>query len=250
MGSTFISEFVPKTTEVADAFATYTHLRDRDLYERGHGGYTGSFAEVPNLYSRPASGPLTLVEAHSLANERCESGKVCKWEPAEAIPVRKTVSERKVTVSVVMTGSPSWEATWEAAAAAVKLRPGEHVAAVRIVDSGAPKRKVAVTATKGRAVTRYFVVIDERAPAWSAGFATQAEARAALADSLRRPAFPSSPFGTDRSGEVIAITRREDGAGLVEGSSVVAAQRQKAEVTIQATTGEVGGWLIYAVASC
>ena len=250
MGSQFISEYVEKNEWITTPRAAFEYLQGRDRYERGHGGYTGSFAEVNGVVPLVDFEPQTLAAAERIAKQRDEAGLVLKWEHAEAIPVRKVASERKVQVTVTMTGDTGYLAEQAVAAGAVKLRLGEHVAAVVVQERQPARRKVSVVATKGQAATRYFVVMDDvfRMPTWSDGFATQAAARAALAEELRSEHTTHSY--QDRSGEVVAITRREDGSGLVEGTSVRVSQRCRFEVTIQTTTDEVGGWLIYAVASC
>ena len=250
MGSQFISEYVEKNEWITTPRAAFEYLQGRDRYERGHGGYTGSFAEVNGVVPLVDFEPQTLVAAERIAKQRDEAGLVLKWEHAEAIPVRKVASERKVQVTVTMTGDTGYLAEQAVAAGAVKLRLGEHVAAVVVQEHQPAKRKVSVASTKGRPVTRYFVVMgnDSRMPPWSDGYATQAAARAALAEELRSERTTQSH--QDRSGEVIAIIRREDGSGLVEGTSVRVSQRCRFEVTTQTTTDAVGGWLVYAVASC
>ncbi|MCL4414043.1 MAG: hypothetical protein M1522_04730 [Actinobacteria bacterium] len=250
MGSQFISEYVEKNEWITTPRAAFEYLQGRDRYERGHGGYTGSFAEVSGVVPLVDFEPQTLVAAERIAKQRDEAGLVLKWEHAEAIPVCKVTSERKVQVTRTVAGIADYRAEQAAAIGAVRLRPGEHVAAVVVQERQPARRKISVAATKGQAVTRYFVVMDDvfRMPTWSAGYATQSAARAALAEELRSE--HSTRSCQDRSGEVVALTRREDGSGLVKGTSARVSQRCRFEVTIQTTTDEVGGWLIYAVASC
>lgn len=244
MGSQFIIEYVEKTGLIATARTAFEYLQGRDRYERGHGGYTGSFAEVNGVAPLVDLEPQTLVAAERIAKQRDEAGLVLKWEHAEAIPVRKVTSERRVQVTRTVAGIADYRAEQAAVTGAVKLRPGEHVAAVVVQERQPARRKISVTATKGQAVTRYFVVMDDvfRMPTWSDGYATQSTARAALAEEVRSKHTTRSY--QDRSGEVVAITRREDGSGLVEGTSARVSQRCRFEVTTQTTTNKVGGWLL------
>lgn len=69
------------------------------------------------------------------------------------------------------------------------------------------QKKTRTVTTDGQRVTKYFIVNpdSETMPKWDDGFASQAEARKNLNDNL--------PIGSSQ--EIIAITRRDTGAGLV-----------------------------------
>ena len=69
------------------------------------------------------------------------------------------------------------------------------------------QKKTRTVTTDGQRVTKYFIVNpdNETMPKWDDGFTSQAEARKNLNDKL--------PIGSTQ--EIIAITRRDTGAGLV-----------------------------------
>lgn len=69
------------------------------------------------------------------------------------------------------------------------------------------QKKTRTVTTDGQRVTKYFIVNpdNETMPKWDDGFTSQAEARKNLSDKL--------PIGSTQ--EIIAITRRDTGAGLV-----------------------------------
>lgn len=129
-----------------------------------------------------------------------------KWEVGEFIEVLGTASTRTAKVEVDQSGRELFENQCDepdALNALVTLGPDEFVAKV---EASVPKerRKVTVTAQKTKAVNRYFVVASEdgwRLPKWEEGYATQAEARAAMKARLRafKPTAPRrAPWRSSR----------------------------------------------------
>ncbi|MHB1772073.1 MAG: hypothetical protein ACYCST_10070 [Acidimicrobiales bacterium] len=245
MGSCFIDEFVEMSAKVPSPFAAYEYLHARDLHDHGHGGYTGSWAEVPGLV-RAAIAPFDLPAARAYAYDRDVSGAVRKWETGEFVSVSADdpSTERAVTVSVHEDVRRAVEqADWLSLTALVDLLPGEHIAAVTPETANTTRRhKVTVSVPQGKVVTRFFVIAkDGRLPTWDSGYATQSAARLELAVYLTRHWAP-------HSAEVVAIRRRENGEPLVKGTSEVTS-KTTLTVTIKTRTDDIAGWYCYAVAS-
>src|SRR5690606_36984103 len=99
---------------------------------------------------------------------------------------------------------------------------------------------------EGKAVTRYFVVpAGGTMPKWDDGYASMAEARAAIRDGSACPSFSRG----DIEVEVIAMTRREGGGGMLTGKRSVKTQTLQCRVQTRrliapATVGTTrAGWI-------
>jgi len=245
MGAYFIDEFVEMSAKVPSPRAAYEYLHARDLRDHGHGGYTGSWAEVPGIV-RAAIAPFDLPAAMKYAHNRSISGAVQKWETGEFVSVSADdpSSERTVTVSVnddVRRAVEQFD--WSSLAVLVDLLPGEHiVTAVPEMTSTSRRHKVMVSTPRGEAVTKFFVIAkDGRLPAWDSGYATQSAAYSALAAYLA--GHPAPHYA-----EVVAIRRRENGEPLVKGASEVTS-KTTLTVTIRTATDDIAGWYCYAMAA-
>jgi hypothetical protein len=85
MGATTFFTTAPGET----AEAAFRAARDRALYERGHGGYTGSVAEK-HEFVMIQHRPLPEREAATLADRLIEEGDRRiddKWGPAGCVPL-------------------------------------------------------------------------------------------------------------------------------------------------------------------
>lgn len=253
MGATYIQELVSKIGHEIGSCATieadtprdaYTQLHRRDGAAYGCGGYTGSWAEVPGVVAAP-SGALNRAEALRYADSRIDGNHVVKWENGEYVPVYGVAGSRTVTVEVDEEHRKMYNAhlrDLECDArinALAGLKPGEYVAKIT---AGQPveKRKVSVTATKGTTEARYFVIDADRPsfPERNNGYASQAEARAAMAVILKsyraNPSVLSMSTETKESHlEVVAMTRRVTGEALVVGTNTVAESKTKLTFTVE-----------------
>ena len=246
MGSYFIAEYVKRSAETPSARAAYENLHSRALHDHGHGGYTGSWAEVPDIVRAPVA-PLDLPAAKAYAYDRYVSNAVQKWEAGEFVSVLADdpSTERVVTVRVSDGERRAVEqGDWSSLAALVGLLAGEHIAtATPEATATTPRHRVTVSTPRGEAVTKFFVITDVgRLPAWGSGHPTQSAARLELATYL-------AGHGAPRYAEVVAIRRRSSGEPLVKGTSEVTA-KTALTVTIRSSTDGVAGWYFYAVASC
>ena len=231
----------------------YRHLVEDALYESGRDPYNGTISTTSGVAVVPTV-PLTVEAASALAETRID--KLSKWENCEAIPlVAETPPEygpavtKEVTITVSGTVFNDRTLLHAEVARALKVKPADITDGFYILEYSAEK-KVDAVAPKEKTVTKYFVLTagEDKLPAWDKGFATQAEARAAVGSVLRYNSYRGLQ-ATDA--EVIGITRRESGAGLV--TATVSAKKVTATVkatvrpvTKKATAGTVrAGWYFY-----
>lgn len=267
MGAESIIEYVPKTEHITSAQDAYDALHERDLYEHGHGGYTGSWAEVPGIVPATVSRGqhLLLEEAMRVANESWYGNDgPQKWESGFWLPVYSRLPKSERTVQLTLNEEDCTAAQVTACfvggaqrlyvgnarhlAKAANLRPGEQVVSYK-VDAVPVRRKATVRTTSGPVETRYFVLWADgslgAALRWERGYATQAEARAALSAAFAGTAHKQAPT----RGEVIAVRRRANGEALVTAEMSPVPPRAKANLTVAIPGEELAGWVLYAVAS-
>lgn len=153
-----------------------------------------------------------------------------------------------------LTGSTRWNKP----ETFVKVEEGTHTALLTrsagfLSYEFLPQTKTTTVAPKSAKETRFFILVDgdERMPKWDQGFASQAEARAALPKSLRRGS-------TADNYEIISMTRRAQGDPLV--SHLVRPKENKTvKVRVSGSvdrmvekpkkTGRTG-WYFYGWAAC
>lgn len=146
------------------------------------------------------------------------------------------------------------------------LRAGEKVQdyRVHVVDYQIVSPAKATTrATPGPTETRYFILpaLDNPhhrrdLPAWDTGFPTQAKARAALPQTLPQTLGQRN---LHVGYEIVSMTRRATGAGLVEHSLDALEGKKTVKVTLDVSVSRVvepeqvtkrPGWLFYGMAAC
>lgn len=292
MGSISFQETLYTTADMNDA---YRMAVEEGLHEYGHGSYSGSIATTPGVRLSPLTpdgNPVPISQLDSYTLERqlrrldkfrpCEAVPILRTEPAETERFPGTVRIDGVVSTETLTISQSAPyrdplATVLAEIANREVRKliradgairtvntdgteGAHAApgptkdySALVVDCEVTEPpKVHTRATKGATETRYFIIPKktQTLPAWDSGYSTQAKARAAL---------PTSPERRNRSEEyeVVSMTRRGSGEGLVE-HSVVPLEGKTVKVAISVcvqkilkpvTVTEDRGWLFYGWAS-
>lgn len=240
----------------ADPKAVFRNLVREAAHDRGHGGYTGTIAEK-HAFVVVRQNPVTLQEAQRLAYEMLDNADERvddKWGPAGAIPVLASGAvksrSRIVTLSYPQAGHISQSELDELVLAKVALKPGETLQNVEIVEDNI-LRRTKIATTEGKAQLRYFIVPHGTLQARGEGYSSSAEARKHLDEYLKQQA--NAPFvGVhDHEYEVIGITRRESGSGLMTGRIEVKSRKLKVKVTIRGvpTSSEAAGWLFFGWAS-
>lgn len=248
-----------------DARTTYETLVDEALHECGHDPYNGTISTTAGVVEVRGVKPMTLAEAHTMIEQRLDN--LSKWEACEALPLVdekpaqwERLGNQEVTVTV--TGAVFNDPTQLTAALAKALRvdPDQvdgyttHDPKHPLTERTAVTPKVEAVAPKGKTETRFFIIDRtlRQMPDWEGGYATQAEARAALPDVLGRN-FRSIPA---REVEIVSVTRRATGEPLV--TATVSAKKVEATFTVnlrrQMKAGTVGtsraGWVFYGWAAC
>lgn len=255
MGS---STFYQTIYTSADEKQAYRELVTEATEEYGYDAYNGTISTTEGSYLVPTERPLTEAEAHNLAETRID--KLRKWQPAEAIALldpssikeRKVVRKLKITGKQIKDAGDLHTALQLAAKNSVTLREGEAFQGFDVNQENYKakstlKYRGIMVPTEGKAVIRYFILsssfmgnID-----WKNGFATMAAARKRLNEIVN--ADGGSYFGTDKSYEIIGVTRREDGSPLLRATrEVVGAEYEiTARVAKVSSSPKAGGFLFY-----
>lgn len=262
MGATDIYNFVKVSETIDSPKAAYRDLHERALHECGHGGYTGSWAEVPGVVASPLQRgrKLLVSEARRVADDAMRSPDgPGKWEVGHYLVASDPIpgSKRSFTVKLdeqareacEVRGANGLSAGWvgniRELESRLGLRDGEQIVSVEVGPTVA-RQAVKVRATAGKVETRYFVVRNGTSDfGWEHGYATQSEARAAMEAWLRTD--PAS--NVQSRAEVVALRRRAGGAGLVTGERSTTSSTTTLEVTVARPGGTIAGWLLFAVAS-
>lgn len=294
MGATNFDHIIYTTASMEDA---YQNAVGEALHECGHEPYNGTISTTGGVRPSPLAGPVpeSQIDWNAISGRL---DHLNKWEDCEALPILRTdpdklenlpgsvTVETSIATDAVRGGNgdafsaPLSSALAEAATREVhklvrsgnSLRTSDyagrsHTTPIR----GAAKDyrvgnisyqiiqppKVTSRATKGATETRYFILPKQgnrfgkqSMPAWETGHSTQAKARAALPQKLERrwqAAF-----------EIVSMTRRTGGEGLVEHSlDALAAKTVKVAITANVSrvveSGHVTderGWLFYGWAAC
>ncbi|WP_347956126.1 hypothetical protein [Gordonia aichiensis] len=234
-------------------------------HEEGHGAYSGTIATTYGVRVVPGVKPMTMAEARTVIDQRLDD--LNKWDVCEAIPLvaeTPAVYERGELVDLTITvpGNVFRDRHEMAAAIAKQLRlKVDQIERYEVVRDAQGKEMLAVSprvranATTGKPVKRYFIIDPHypQLPDFASGYNSQAEARQALADQVR---VWCSGVTYERSLEIIAITRRDNGDPLVSatvsGKSVTATLKvHTRKQTAPATRGKArAGWLFFGWAAC
>lgn len=264
MGSHDFTKVVMSSGCVQDAYRSACHDA---TFEYGHDAYNGSISTTSGVHEVRGVKPMTQAEAETLAYKRIDM--LQKWGYCEALPLvaeSPAVYERtgSTTVTVTVTGAVFADTAKFrrvlAKAAEVKERDIDQYSVVhenalrggRRLLSAVPLVKAATPA--GKPVKRYFIVPStaRALPRFEDGYATQAEARAALASKF------STTYGArvNEDLEIIAVTRREGGEPLVRASVSTKSVTGTFEVRTRklVTPAKRGttraGWYFYGWAAC
>lgn len=267
MGGASFEQYVPHKGTADEA---YEQACAEATHERGHDGYNGTISTTNGCIVITQT-PLPTHAAYKLARERLDD--FSKWGACGAIPMvdtdKASMNQRTIEVAVTVTSLDPNQPTWELnenvvemAKKKVRLHKNEQIINVEIGngwgDTKEPERTFsnAVAATKGPTETRYFVIDRSKAhhssvatPRWQDGHPSQAAARKVLDAKVKehRPSrMPGDPL---EEYDVIGVTRRADGRGLVEG------ERRLIKVVYHctATVGEIDtsgghtGWLFFGI---
>lgn len=227
----------------------YEAVCDQARWEHGVDAYSGTVATTNGVRLRSAT-PMTLEAAHKLADEHIDN--LSKWEACEAIALIEEFdaeygpsTSHKIEMEI-RADQTSADELKKVAARHLDVKVGE-VGSVAIYPVRNVDVRVAAAATKGATETRFFVNRADGRNAnysWDRGYKSQAEARANLAAHLPHGSNPTEM-------EIVSMTRRVGGAGLVEAT----VSAKKLNVTLHVTTREVlkkarvgtrqSGWLFY-----
>jgi hypothetical protein len=248
------------------AEAAFDALTAADAHERGHGPYSGGIGQKMGdgfvmLTREPVSVEQAMQMKRQAFGDEGEEGleyeytdtyyrrparatfRPEKWGPTGCIELLPEGSEERRTVELQLPVHWSYDTPLakkiEAVTDKVKLKSGERIADV----SGTLmtfERRATIEVPKLSAVTRYYIV---RKGGYggvgdTAGYASQAEARAAMTAYLKRPQQRNdgrSVFGELAEPETLEIVgriRRSDGSGLVFGRSEIVKPKSQVTVTI------------------
>lgn len=238
---------------------TFRELREEAAHECGHGGYTGSIAEKDS-YVVIQREPVTYAHARLMARQLINSGDERvddKWGPAGAIPVvaDSAVKTRNRTVTFDLQDARHLsDSDLEThVRPLVDLRDGEAITGLEIVED-AVTRRVIVETMPGRSELTYHIVPAGQLPSRNVeGCANMAQARQRLRAMLEEKKASGESWGPFDY-EIIGLTAREGGRGLISGTLKVKSRKVKARVTIS-SPGAPGrsqtpvGWLFFGWAS-
>lgn len=229
-----------------DMDAAYKKARAEAVEEFGRSSYSGSLATTNGVYLSQLS-KKTPTSEYTISNDIVDSilSRTEKYGPVEAIYVseynyyphyinapslrlRITPGDKELDYSFVhdYNAKVDKEVRDEVKSilrvkimkmikdGEIKLPDGavlgknaELAVAVNRIRTAQAQKKTRTVTTDGQRLTKYFIVNsdDDTMPKWDDGFASQAEARKNLNDKI--------PVGSSQ--EIIAITRRDTGEGLV-----------------------------------
>lgn len=252
----------------------FRRVHERESWENGHGGYTGSFAEIPGVVAltqtaMPRPMARLVVEqlldyqdaplAPELAARLQRVVRPQKWEAGIAIPVmddaKLITKERLVTVTHTLTDLHGEE--WRALLAAKLGLDASHTwLQTYKVESDTLTSRVATVRAAGPRVVRFGLVAPHRHLGLTLSEALAAidepsEAKAlAAGKALLATLDLSDPRYAGLKLQVQARVRRDDGLG----SLTVETRKRvtKVRATLQhakVTTGPTVAWLLAGVAS-
>lgn len=253
----------------------YSDESSQATFERGHDGYNGTISTTCGVQEF-TGGPLTEAEAAKRADQLIDTRKVEKWGYAGALAIYEPEAKhvRKVTRAIKLTGEQLranhrngslWMTLNELMDSLVPegvVREGERMTNYSIVNKPAArfgtepdaayKTRVITEATEGAKATRYFITggqYEHRVRAWANGFASQAEARAALTEALK-VGTPDSWGGEVEYG-IVAESRREDGSPLVRSRREIISVTVKIEFTLvkKVVAPKRSGWYLFGIAA-
>lgn len=244
MGSCTFTQIITTTKSATEA---YDDLVEQARYEWGSEPYNGTISTTDGLHEVPSK-PLTIAQAAEIVSERIAT--MSKYEPCQVLPlvtqseaVYETVSCSE-PLSVEVPVDADDETIARAVHRAAKVRYSAHNQVSGTCGSPVTVKRT-VRATKGASTTTFYVVWAGSFPKrHQKGYSSQAEARAAL-----------STMTMPGQWEVLGVTRRADGSGLVEGTITGLTCEWKGRLTTRRllrpeTVGtERTGWYFYGVAA-
>lgn len=231
----------------------YKEAYEEALYMDGHEPYNGTISTTNGVRPSPISSTPVREDQIDYNAVSARLDHLNKWETCEAFPIKEVTPARHDYLGVVDVEARMPSALFERSADAGEkhaeaqrvflrevrktLKAGGSIPFVRdylgrasnalttdgLDLSALEVDRVAVTpeqevqrtstrATAGKVETRYFILRENQRemPRWELGYSSQAEARARLPKSLKDPSRITS-----ESYEVISMSRRASGEGLV-----------------------------------
>lgn len=252
----------------------YRRVHERESWENGHGGYTGSFAEVPGVVALTQTAmPLPMAqmivralldydEAPLPAELSARLQRVIrpqKWEAGIAIPVmdgaKLVTKERIVTITHTLT--QLWGPEWDALLAEKLRLDGEHswLQGVAIESDTLSSRIETVRATGprqlrfGLVASRHHLGLGLAQALAEIDEPTEVKALAA-GKALLATLDLSDPRLAGLELQVQARVQRDEGLGALK--LVTKKRITKVRATVQSaktTTGPATAWLLAGIAS-
>jgi len=246
MGSSFISESFYTTASAKEVFG---ELYDRDLSEHGYDAYSGTFATtyfVGEQHKTPEYEVDIDLDGDGRLYEPLHKGEATAY-PILAVDDKK---RKKITKKIVVKNGEEFRTV---SRNSLKLKENERINNIRIL-SQEETSSVAAVAVKEKVVTKYFIIGKHLANTlddWSTGFDTQAAARARATEFMKSQDTKSRYSTKHNMVEIVGLSRRESGAGLVEITRTVKKTDYEIEIIVDTVIlGKRGGWLIYGIGSC
>lgn len=268
---------------VNDMKNAYRNCVDYAVYDYGNDSCNGTISTTDGVRKSPISSnkSIGVNEAVRLINEKELYDNTDKWGDCEAVFVHretsdtKTVAEKvevdfEVDSEVIESLGSGWNlksTLIDMACKKIMKTPSKYgikkkanadyfcneyvrgyADGVKPLVVHEPSYKYTTSTTQGKRVTKYFIVSSgfNSIPDWDKGYESQAEARKNL---------PTSGNKGDVS-EIIAITRRESGEGLVKHTNEgIKTKKVKVSAVVnvmETTTKEhkdETGWLFYGIAA-
>lgn len=259
----------------ASAVEAYRSETEHATHEHGYDGYNGTISTTAGVQEFTGT-PLTEAEASRRAEALIDAHEVEKWGYAGALAVYEPEAKhvRKVTRSIKLTGEQlrdnnrrgslylALRELIDSITPEGLVREGERMVEHSIVTKpggfgtevdAVYKTRVITEATEGTKQTRYFITggqYEHRARAWANGFASQAEARAALTEALKG-GTPESWGGGEVEYGIVAESRRENGDPLVRSRREIISVTVKVEFTLvkKVVAPKRTGWYLFGIAA-
>jgi hypothetical protein len=273
-------------SNITDTRQAFQALADDARYEHGSGGYSGTIAEKPG-FSIIAGEPMPRVEAEALAQQLIDDNDhriADKWGVAGAIAVASKSSFHRRSVQLTIPYNASGHLSVDQLKQLVTtlngpavqsggsrdllfgqrgntlkprltLRDGERIETVKLLKERVT-RKATSERTKGKVVTRYFIMRAGRIDIRGQGYDTMSAAHQALKTlmanrSIQLDQQKFSGPAEDERWEIVGLARRQDQTALASGTLAINKRQLSVEVSIIRPAAKVvcGGWLFFGWAS-